>query len=132
MHYPEKLRLDGEAERLSQAVRENNENVKSEADKFRTLISLKREATGLQEEMNALKESSPTKINPQLAGTDSDILFYNVTGGLARNVSQRFVHWWEAGSAEQQKMAGDLRRLGFRGVIIGNSTVDGQYLEVVK
>jgi hypothetical protein len=129
----EKQRLDRAADRLSKVMRENDEDVtKSQADKFRTLISLKPEVSGLQDEMDALREVSPTKINPQLAGPDSDILFYDVTGGLARNVSQRFVQWWEERSADQQKMAEDLRRLGFKAVIIGNSTADSQHLDLGK
>src|SRR6267142_1369416 len=90
----ERQRLETEAERLNKVMRENEEDFsKSQADKLKTLISIKPEVLAVQEDMDRLKEMLPTKITVHLAGSDSDILFYNVTGGLARNVSQQFVNW---------------------------------------
>lgn len=129
----EKQRVDAEAERLSRVMRDNdNDPVKSQGDKARTLFGIQPEVRSLQEEMKAFKEISPTRIDPQLAGPESDTLFYNVTGGLARNVLQRFTHWWDVGSPDQQNMASDLRRLGFKSVIVGNSIVDGQRFDLGK
>ena len=127
----EERRIRKESERLEQIVTENERDfTKSKADQVRTLFRLEPEARQLEGDLSRLKELSPSVIRPQLVGPDSDILFYNVTGGQARNVSQQLVEWWHAGSAGQQKMADDLRRLGFKTVIVGNSTIDGTYLEL--
>ena len=124
-------RLTAQAEAVTKQMHDLDEDKSiSDADKARALTSLKPEMAELQDEMDSLRQVARGSVKPEAVGQDSDTLFYHVTGALGREVSRELIKWWHDRSAEQQQIAGDLQRLGFKGIVIGNSVNDGQHLSL--
>jgi hypothetical protein len=53
-----------------------------------------------------------------------------MTGNFANKTTEKMVEWWHKRSAEQQQEERDLRKLGFRAVVIGDNVFEGERFEL--
>jgi len=123
--------LDRLNRRLQELQNESQRQIgESDADHFRRLIKARDEVVELTRDKERLRQMQPTNVELRLDVTDSDILLFHMTGNFADKTTQKMVEWWRKRSAEQQKEERDLRKLGFKTVILGDNVVGGERFEL--
>ena len=124
-----------ESERLNRRLQELTEESErqvgeSDADHLRRLFKARDEVTELKRDKERLSQLQPTNVELRLDGPDSDILLFHMTGNFADKTTEKMVEWWHKRSAEQQQEERDLRKLGFKAVVIGDNVTEGERFEL--